>query len=327
MKLLNITKNIGHVAIITFISVPVSLYLYLKLKPKKDKHPIVKNWVQDMVYLCQFPCSPEMRSISPFALKLETWLRLTGIQYTNVYTTTFSKSTKMIPYIELNGEEIADSSVVIERFKEMFQVNPDEILQPAQQALGHTIQRMAECSTIKYAFYWRYGKMMPFFYDSAVSKWEQTRGLSFGFKKVQPYMSRARAYFSGVSRLSSSEQETQCTKDFAALSTFLGENNYFLGTEEPTTIDCVVFGIIVQFFLMPSANNCPVLKNSINHSFTNLSEFVKRIQEKLWPDWDDMCSSMGFKKGKGKTFGTLTPVNTPVKTPRGSNKTTPEKIE
>jgi len=309
MTLLNITKNISHIVVVTTLSVPVALYFYLKLTRTKDKHPIVKKWVKDMVYLCQFPCSPEMRSISPFALKLETWLRLTGIKYTNVYTTTFSKSTKTIPYIELNGEEIADSSLIIDQFKEMFEVNPDKNLSPEEHALSHTIQRMAECNTIKYAFYWRYGKMMPFFYDSAISKWEQSRKLSFGFKIVHPLVSRVRAYFSGVSRLSSSDQLAQCKKDFAALSSFLGNKEYFLGTEEPTTVDCVVFGIIVQFFLMPSASSCPALENSINHSYKNLRAFVRRVQKKLWPDWDEMCSSMGFKTGvEGKSFGTLTPL-------------------
>jgi len=316
MTLLNITKNISHTAVLLLVIVPVALYSYLKLSRRKVKHPIVKKWAKDMVYLCQFPCSPEMRSISPFALKLETWLRLTGVQYTNVYTTTFSKSTKTIPYIELNGEEIADSSLIIDRFKKIFEVNPDKYLSPEEHALSHTIQRMAECNTIKYAFYWRYGKMMPFFYDCAVSQWEQTRKLTFGFKTVQPLVSRIRAHFSGVSRLSNSDQLAQCKKDFAALSTFLGKKEYFLGTKEPTTVDCVVFGIIVQFFLMPSASSCPALENSINHSYRNLSYFVKRIQKKLWPDWDEMCSSMGFKTGvEGKTFGTLTPVKTPWESP------------
>jgi len=316
MTLLNITKNISHIAVLILLIVPVVLYFYLKLSRRQVKYPIVKNWMKDMVYLCQFPCSPEMRSISPFALKLETWLRLTGVQYTNVYTTTFSKSTKTIPYIELNGEEIADSSLIIDRFKKMFEVNPDKYLSPEEHALSHTIQRMTECSTIKYAFYWRYGKMMPFFYDSAVRKWEQTRKLTFGFKTVQPLVSRIRAHFSGVSRLSNSDQLAQCKKDFAALSTILGEKEYFLGTENPTTVDCVVFGIIVQFFLTPSASSCPALENSINHSYRNLSYFVKRIQNKLWPDWDEMCSSMGFKTGvEGKTFGTLTPVKTSQKPP------------
>merc|ERR1719245_1850409 len=107
-------------AVLFTVTPVVAIYLYFKLKPKKEVYPMVKNWKKDMVYLCQFPCSPNMRSISPFALKLETWLRLTGIQYTNVYTTTFSKSTKTIPYVELNGEEIADSSLIIDQFKKIF---------------------------------------------------------------------------------------------------------------------------------------------------------------------------------------------------------------
>ena len=122
-----------------------------------------------MIYLCQFPCSPKMRSISPFAIKLETWLRLTGIQYTNVYTSTFSKSTKQIPYIELNGEELAETSVIIEKFKKIFQVDPDQMLNPKQRALGHSIKRMLESYTVKYAFYWRYGRMMPRFYEKVLS--------------------------------------------------------------------------------------------------------------------------------------------------------------
>merc|ERR1719177_94752 len=132
MTLLNITKNISHIAVLILLIVPVVLYFYLKLSRRQVKYPIVKNWMKDMVYLCQFPCSPEMRSISPFALKLETWLRLTGVQYTNVYTTTFSKSTKTIPYIELNGKEFADTSVIIKEFKKNFKVDPDEKLNSKQ---------------------------------------------------------------------------------------------------------------------------------------------------------------------------------------------------
>jgi len=291
--------------VLSVVTPVVALYLYFKLKPKKQIYPMVKNWNKDMVYLCQFPCSPGMRSISPFALKLETWLRLTGIQYTNVYTTTFSKSTKMIPYIELNGKELADTSVIIKDFKKMFQVNPDENLNSKQLALGHTLKRMVECYTVKYAFYWRYGKMMPEFYEKAITPWEQTTSTTF-FRKIQPVISRVRAYFNGISRLSIQHQVEQCRQDFEVLSTFLGENDYFLETNEPTTTDCVIFGILVQFFWMLDVNMCPELESSINNSCENLRQFNRRMKEKLWPDWDKMCVSMGSRLGvEDKSFGSI----------------------
>jgi len=288
------------------------MYLYVKLKPKRDKHPVVKNWKKDMVYLCQFPCSPKMRSISPFAIKLETWLRLTGIQYTNVYTTTFSKSTKKIPYIELNGVELADTSVIIEKFKKIYQLNPDEMLSKPQLALGHTLKRMVECNTIQYAFYWRYGLMMPLFYEKVLSQWEQTRTMMF-FKKVKPTIYRVRAYFRGISRLSNEGQFEQVRQDFEVLSIFLGEQDYFHGTDQPTTTDCTIFGILVQFLLMPNINMCPALESSINNSFKNLRPFVERMKERLWPDWDEMCSAMGFKRGiEERSFGNIIKINAQV---------------
>jgi len=291
--------------VLSVVTPVVAMYLYFKLKPKKQVYPIVKNWKKDMVYLCQFPCSPGMRSISPFALKLETWLRLTGIQYTNVYTTTFSKSTKMIPYIELNGKELADTSVIIEDFKKMFQVNPDENLSPKQLALGHALKRMVECYTVKYAFYWRYGKMMPEFYEKAITPWEQTTSTTF-FRKIQPVISRVRAYFNGISRLSTEHQVEQCRQDFEVLSTFLGEKDYFLETDEPTTTDCVIFGILVQFFWMLDVNMRPELKSSINNSCENLRQFNQRMKDKLWPDWNKMCVSMGSRLGvEDKSFGSI----------------------
>ncbi|VDM45972.1 unnamed protein product [Toxocara canis] len=44
--------------------------------------PILKrDWQKDHVYLIQFPRAGCIPTLSPFALKLETWLRITGINY------------------------------------------------------------------------------------------------------------------------------------------------------------------------------------------------------------------------------------------------------
>lgn len=39
------------------------------------------NFEKDIVYLYQFPRTPVLPSISPYCLKVETWLRLNGIKY------------------------------------------------------------------------------------------------------------------------------------------------------------------------------------------------------------------------------------------------------
>ena len=51
-----------------------------------------------------------------YSLKLETWIKLNKIDYENVYSIKFSKKGQ-IPYIELNGEQIADSNIIIPKLK------------------------------------------------------------------------------------------------------------------------------------------------------------------------------------------------------------------
>ena len=39
------------------------------------------NFEKDVVYLYQFSRTPTIPSVSPFCLKVETWLRLAGLKY------------------------------------------------------------------------------------------------------------------------------------------------------------------------------------------------------------------------------------------------------
>ena len=91
---------------------------YFLLKPKKKPETLLRklDFKQDLVYLVQFPISPVIRTISPFALKLETYLRLKKVPYEPLYSLKFSKKGQ-IPYIELNGEQIPDSNVIIKELE------------------------------------------------------------------------------------------------------------------------------------------------------------------------------------------------------------------
>ena len=124
------------------------LLLLAKRTVTKSTPPLLEPcWTPDQVYLAQFPPSPHVRSISPFSLKLETWLRLTGISYQNIYTRKFSKPGHTIPYIEINGEQVADSSKVIETVKKHFLVDPDAGLTATEMAIGHAVTSMVEHHT------------------------------------------------------------------------------------------------------------------------------------------------------------------------------------
>ena len=103
---------------IWFVSISSLIVIYFKFFKTKEKKIVLQkpDFKKDIVYLVQFPISPTIRTISPFALKLETYLRLKKVPYEPVYSFKFSKKGQ-IPYIELNGEQIADSNIIIQELE------------------------------------------------------------------------------------------------------------------------------------------------------------------------------------------------------------------
>lgn len=48
---------------------------------KPTRHNLVRDWKQDVVYIVQFPRTRNVPSPSPFALKLETFVRFHKLNY------------------------------------------------------------------------------------------------------------------------------------------------------------------------------------------------------------------------------------------------------
>ena len=84
-------------------------------------------------------------SVGPFALKLLAWLKLAGIPYEQVIEGNPRKGPKgKNPWIELDGERIGDSEVIIDELKRRHGIDLDEALTPEQIALGHAWRRTFE---------------------------------------------------------------------------------------------------------------------------------------------------------------------------------------
>merc|ERR1719516_116995 len=104
-----------------------------------------KDFEEDMVYLFQFQRSPCIPSISPFCLKLESWLKLHGIKYMNVdHKCKFRSRKGMLPFIELNGEEIADSNMIIETLAKKLEKEMPAQLSQDQKNVQHAMIAMVE---------------------------------------------------------------------------------------------------------------------------------------------------------------------------------------
>ena len=98
------------------------------------------------VLLHHFPPSDLAVSGSPPCLKLETFLRKTKIPYENEYGMKFSKKGKM-PWIEFNGQEVADSNFCIRFLMKEFRVDVDSHLDLTERAISHSVRTMLEENT------------------------------------------------------------------------------------------------------------------------------------------------------------------------------------
>ena len=301
---------------IIVVSIPIAYYF---LKPKKEKAMVLQkpDFNKDVVYLVQFPVSPQIRTISPFALKLETYLRMNKVNYEPVYALAFSKKGQ-IPYIELNGEQIADSNIIIKELEQKGITKHDEVSED-QKAVNHLAIRTVENHLAWTGFLWRYGFHMPEFYDKLCEPYYGKSRSLFFFKNVQPTTYRFNSKIHGIGRHSMEEvtefagQDLKGTKimiititrnnvinnvNFAALSNILGDKKFFNG-DEPTNIDCAMFGHLVQFVYMPL--DIPH-KHYILKECKNLSDFVDRMKDRFWSDWNEMCKGSCMNGHRGITY-------------------------
>lgn len=101
-----------------------------------------------------------------------------------------------------------------------------------------------------------------------------------------PYTMRFRMYLQGIARHSDADMANFSFDDLKAISRILGTKNFILTDDKPTSIDCTLFGHLAQFLYVPL--EFPQ-KEFIRKECPNLAQFVDRVKDKLWPDWEEMC--------------------------------------
>ena len=115
----------------------------MQISKKSKKKTSIKPGT---VVLHQFAPTDSSVNGSPPCLKLETFLRMAKIPYENDYALKFSKKGKM-PWIEFNGQEVADSNFCIRFLMREFKVDIDSHLTNTEKATAHSVRTMLEENT------------------------------------------------------------------------------------------------------------------------------------------------------------------------------------
>ena len=233
-----------------------------------------------MITLHQFSRAFGTPNPSPFCSKVETYLRLTGLEYEIEWVTDPSKAPKgKCPFIVDGDKTIPDSHFILSYLKETYGDPLGEGLSDLDRARHHAMTRMMENHLYFALLYSRW--VLPGnsdivreqFFDSVPAL---MRGVVFGM--VQRGTRKA-LHGQGLGRHSQQEIERLAIEDIHTLSTILGHDPYF-GGDRPREVDCVAFAFVSGALARPFVS--PIIDTA--ESLPNLVAYNARMMESIYPD-------------------------------------------
>ena len=233
-----------------------------------------------MIKLHQFGRAFGLPNPSPFCIKVETYLRLTGIPYEIVRMGDPSKGPKgKGPFIEDAGEVIPDSHFIIAHLKRKHGDPLGQGLTAAERARHHAVQRMCDAHL--------YFTLVPVrWLDPANTERVREELLRFVPGLVRPLVMRLAQrkvrrmlWQQGTGRHTPEEINRLAIEDIDALATLLGDAPFFGGTS-PREVDCVTWAYIVSLVDAP----LPHAIRDAARTHANLVAYSARMWARAFPD-------------------------------------------
>lgn len=255
------------------------------------------NYEKDVVYLYQFSRTPLLPSISPYCLKVETWLRLNGIKYENIdHKMKFRSKKGQLPFVELNGEEIADSTIILRDLSQKFGKDLDAGLTAEQRSVSHAMISMIENHLVWVVACWRTKNLDQVLKGYKVNL-QRVLGsripngiLNFFFKLTFGRKSARKVKAQGMGVHTAEEVSQFGSDDLKVLSDMLADKPFFFG-DEPTTLDVVAFAHLAQILYIDKDTPYS-LRDYMQENCPNLVGHCSRVKERCFPDWDEICSTL-----------------------------------
>ncbi|PZD72090.1 hypothetical protein C1752_03983 [Acaryochloris thomasi RCC1774] len=231
-----------------------------------------------MLTLYQFEPAWGLPNASPFCMKLETYLRMTGIEYKSDTSADVRKAPKgKLPYIEDNGQIIADSNLILEYLKTTYGDRVDEHLSAAEVAIALAMRRLIEEN-----LYWAlvYSRWID------EENWLKTKAVYFSglppiIKLLVPKIARKSVIQNlkghGMGRHTAAEVYQIGATDLQALSDFLAEKPFFMG-DQPTTLDASAYSLLAN--ILNETLTSPLRDKA--EKLENLAAYCQRMQARYY---------------------------------------------
>ncbi len=235
-----------------------------------------------MITLYTFSPIGGLPDASPFVIKAMTLLKIAGLDY-ETDRTGFSRAPKgKLPYLDDDGEIIADSTFIRFHIEKAHGFDFDADLTEEQKALAWAIEKMCEEHLYWVILYTRW-------FDDANFE----RGAARIFDKVpaftRPFVKwyvrrklRSNAHAQGMGRHGAQEVGALGVRDIAALATILGDKPYLFG-DRPCAADATVFAFT-------AATLAPLAESAVRDAALekpNLVAYRDRMMAQYFPEYAD----------------------------------------
>ncbi|GFR88684.1 failed axon connections homolog isoform X4 [Elysia marginata] len=222
-----------HTYVTTGVVAITTAHVLYKLANRKKGLGII-DAPPNTVVLYQLPRAPFTPSLTPFAVKLETYLRLAKIPYQNDHNTKESSKGKF-PWISYNGEAVADSQLSIDYLNSKLGIDLNKNLTDAERAQAHAFRVMVDENLYWSLVYFRWIYEKCAYSVGLVVPWY----IMFMIKKN----AKKQLHAQGMGRHTTEEIKQKMLQDLEALSAQLGNKQYMMG-DSPTEVDCSAFAML-----------------------------------------------------------------------------------
>ncbi len=236
-----------------------------------------------MIKLYGFGSKLGVMDASPFVVKVDAFLKMSGLDYKNISgIRNMKKAPKgKLPYISVEAGEkctlVADSQAIIDYLVKNYQVSLDDHLTQEESAQAYLMTKSLDENLYWCLVYcrWNLEETWPIIKQTFFGK------MPLLLRALLPLLFRRRVrkalYAQGMGRHSYDEVADIADKSFNALASILADKDYFFG-DKPSSFDAIAYAFLCQFITVKCSNKL----NDKAESYQNLVGFCQRIEKQFY---------------------------------------------